>query len=394
MSNDRSSKSPEYLRLQAILQNAVDAIITIDEEGIIQSANPATTNLFQYQPEELLGQNINLLMPSPYREEHDQYIQNYIRSGVPRIIGGGREVVGRRKDGSTFPMHLAVSELTDCGRRFFTGIVRDITDLKIAQKRLAELNSELEARVRKRTDELRHAQAQLVEKEKLATLGQVAGGIAHEIRNPLNAIKTAAYYLLNADQVEEEKQKECLNRIDRQVSTIANVVTALSDVARLPEARLIQLSVHEIIQAALQEVTLPPEVSVQLDLPADLPQVMADNRQIPIVFRNLLCNARDAMPTGGIITISARADNDRVAISVRDTGIGIADDDLNRIIEPLYSTKARGMGLGLAICKVVLEKSGGILEIESEVGKGSTFTVQVPAATHASASQSLANGAG
>ena len=379
MSDENPTLSAEHLKLQAILENAVDAIISIDERGIIESVNPATETLFLYSTDELLGQNVRVLMPAPYRQEHDGYLENYLRSGLRTIIGIGREVVGQRKDGSTFPMHLAVSEITYDGRRIFTGIVRDITDLKEAEKKLEQLNNELEDRVRQRTEQLEQALSELVSKEKLAALGQVSGGIAHEIRNPLNAVKSSAYYLLNAQSASEEKKKEHLERIDRQVMLIDNVITALSDVARLPEPEVSAVPADSILAKVIREVSMPEGISLQLDVPADLAHVMADENQIPIVFRNLLRNARDAMPEGGTITVAARQTGNRITISVRDTGIGIAPAELTRILEPLYSTKARGMGLGLAICKAIVEKNGGQLMIESELGKGSSFTVELDA---------------
>ena len=158
---------PSPSRLEAILDNAVDAIITIDERGNIESVNRATQTLFGYTEPELLGQNVKMLMPPPYREEHDGYVQNYLSTGLTKIIGIGREVIGLRKSGEIFPMHLAVSEFIDQDRRLFTGIVRDITDLKAAECKLAQLNAELEARVKERTKELRDAQVDLLEKEKL-----------------------------------------------------------------------------------------------------------------------------------------------------------------------------------------------------------------------------------
>jgi two-component system sensor kinase FixL len=382
MLDRNKSISPETVRLQAILDSAVDAIITIDEQGVIESVNPATKTLFQYSVEELIGENVSRLMPSPFREQHPSYLTNYLQSGVPKIIGFGREVVGQRKDGTTFPIHLGVSEITFDGRRIFTGIVRDITDLKEAEKKLEELNSQLEERVRRRTEQLREMQAELVAKEKLATLGQVSGGIAHEIRNPLSAVKSSAYYLLNAKTPSEDKMREHLQRIDRQVTLIDNAITALSDVAKLPDPTVAPVVARAILMDVVGEISMPAKISVALDMPDNLAPMLADENQIPIVFRNLLRNARDAMPNGGVIKVAARQVGDRIIVSVHDTGSGIASRDLARIMEPLYSTKVRGMGLGLAICKAIVEKNGGLLAIQSEVGQGSTFTVELPAGTN------------
>ena len=381
---DISDLKERQARLEAILNNAVDAIITIDEQGSVLSLNPATEAMFGYSSEEVLGRNVKMLMPSPYQEEHDGYLENYLETGIAKIIGSGREVIGKRKDGSTFPMHLAVSEIKVGGTTAFTGIVRDITDLKEAEIQLKQLNEELEERVRERTAELREAQAELVRQEKLATLGRVSGGIAHEIRNPLNAVKTSAYYLLNARNPTAEKTAEHLERIDRQVSMIDNVVTALSDVAKLPEPDRRPLAIDRFLRDSCKTVGLPADIEIHWDLQDDLPKVLADERQIPIVFKNLVRNARDAMENdGGQITVSATATGNQVHVTVSDTGIGIPKGNIKKILEPLFSTKARGMGLGLAITKAIVEKNGGKLNIESTEGKGSKFTVTLNIASDA-----------
>ena len=366
-------------RLEAILENAVDAIITIDERGTVEVVNPATEKVFGYSTEEMIGQNVKMLMPSPYRENHDQYLHNYHSTGEKQIIGIGREVVGRRKDGTEFPMHLAVSEFHTGERKLFTGIVRDISDLKAAQAELNRLNEELEGRVQERTRELRETQAELLKKEKLATLGQVSGGIAHEIRNPLNAVKTSAYYLLNARNPSEQKTKEHLERIDRQVTLIDNVVTALSDVARMPEPNLVNHDLRPIVENILKTVSLPDNIEIIFELPAAPVLVRVDEHQVPIVLRNLVRNARDAMPEGGKLTVGINASSEANTVFVRDTGIGIEAKDLERITEPLFSTKARGMGLGLAISQAIVEKNQGKLSVESTLGSGSTFSVSFPA---------------
>jgi two-component system sensor kinase FixL len=372
---DISDLKEKQARLEAILDNAVDAIITIDHKGIVESVNPATQRVFGYDPTEIVGNNVKMLMPFPYSDEHDGYLANYHRTGERKIIGIGREVVGRRKDGTTFPMHLAVSEIKIGHRTLFTGIVRDITDLKEAERRMALMNQELEQRIKKRTAQLEEAQSRLVEKERLATLGQVSGGIAHEIRNPLNTVKTSAYFLLNAKDPKPEKTKEHLERIDRQVALIDNVVTALSDVAKLPQPNLIPLSVRACVQQAATVTSFPDNIRVAFDIADDIPNALADENQILIAFRNLFRNAREAMPDGGEISIVSRADGGQVRIAVTDTGTGITREHIERVMEPLFSTKAYGIGLGLAITKTIVEKNRGELAVVSELGTGSTFTV-------------------
>lgn len=374
---DDTHLNERQARLEAIMKNAVDPIITIDERGIIDSANPATEEVFGYATAELIGRNINMLMPAPYKAEHNTYLKNYCQTGIAKIIGIGREVTGLRKDGTIFPVSLAVSEIRLGPRRLFTGMIRDITELKKTEKMLAQLNGQLEQRVQRRTEELRETQAELVRNEKFSTLGKVSGGIAHEIRNPLNAIKTSAYYLLNASNATAEKSREHLERIDRQVVMIDNVVTALSDVAKLPEARLQSLKLDSFSRSALATFDVPANVSVEFDFADSLPMVLADGSQLMIALLNLLRNARDAMPEGGVLTVGGQCFPDYVALSVSDTGIGISEKDLANVLEPLFTTKARGMGLGLPITKAIVEKNKGTLHITSTPGEGSRFTIRL-----------------
>ncbi|KLU05243.1 Two-component oxygen-sensor histidine kinase FixL [Rhodopirellula islandica] len=366
--------------LASVLRTAVDAIIIIDERGTIESVNLATERMFGFRADEMLGQNVKMLMPSPYHEQHDGYLDRYQETGERHIIGIGREVTGQRKDGSLFPLHLAVSEVEAKERKLFTGILRDISDFKAAEAELKQLNATLDQRVQDQAAELQKAQTELVEKEKFATLGRISGGIAHEIRNPLNAIKTSAYYLLNAKTPSPAKTEEHLNRIDRQVSSINNAVTALSDLARLPDPQSSPMDVAEMLATILRECKLPQNIVVTQIVPADLPNVWADEKQLPIVFKNLIRNARDAMSEGGALQLSARHLESQVVVTVQDDGIGMSPDVVRRIAEPFFSTKARGMGLGMAITTAILEKNHCSMELESEPNEGTTFQISIPIA--------------
>lgn len=364
--------------LATILETAVDAIVVIDQRGVIQLINEATTRMFGYQSSELVGQNVQVLMPSPDREHHDGYLSQYLETGNAKIIGIGREVQAMRKDGTVFPIKLSVSEVGSLDRRLFAGIIHDITNLKETQERLAVLNDRLEEEVRQRTAELREAQADLVKAEKLATLGQVAGGIAHEIRNPLSVMRTSAFFLKRAKNPTPEKVNEHLDRIERQISMVDNVVTALADVARLPEPRVCKCDVRLVVGDVLRSIKMPPDVALDQSISTDCPPANIDPNQVAIVFRNLFRNARDAMSGGGTLRVGASTHEAFLVVSVSDTGTGIAAKDLNRILEPLYSTKSRGMGLGLAICVAILEKNKGRLEVRSELGVGTEFDVFIP----------------
>jgi signal transduction histidine kinase len=216
--------------------------------------------------------------------------------------------------------------------------------------------------------------------ERLAAIGQVGGGVAHELRNPLNVIKTSVYYLLNARNPTEEKKADHLRRIERHVTLADGVITALSNFARMPLPDLKPVAVRKLVEEAVELNPLPAEVHLNGDWPVDLPLVLADADQLRIVFANLVRNAREAMPQGGTLTLAGRVDGGRVEVTVADTGVGISTEHLNRIMEPLYTTKARGLGLGLALARAILEKNRGSLHAASEPGKGTTFTVRLAAA--------------
>jgi signal transduction histidine kinase len=211
--------------------------------------------------------------------------------------------------------------------------------------------------------------------QRLATIGQVAGGVAHELRNPLNVIKTSVYYLRSAKNPPPEKQQSHLERIDRQVAVADGVIMALNSFARLPLPDLQPVELQTLFQEALEANPLPPNIGVTLELESELPPVLGDRGQLVIVFGNLIRNARDAMPEGGQLFISAEVNSEHVGITVRDTGSGISAENLHRILEPLYTTKSRGIGLGLAITKAIVEKHSGHLSVSSEPGQGASFTV-------------------
>jgi signal transduction histidine kinase len=215
--------------------------------------------------------------------------------------------------------------------------------------------------------------------ERLAALGQVAGGVAHELRNPLNVVKTSVYYLRSARNPTPEKRAEHLDRIERHVVLADGVITALTNFARMPVPNLKRFALLPCVQDCLDLNPLPDTIKLALEVTPGLSDVVADRDQIGIVLSNLIRNAREAMSQGGTLTITACPDKNSVEVAIADTGTGIPPDRLSQIMEPLYSTKARGLGLGLAISRAILDKNKGSLRVQSEVGKGSTFTIRLPA---------------
>ena len=216
--------------------------------------------------------------------------------------------------------------------------------------------------------------------ERLAAIGKIAGGIAHELRNPLNVVKTSVYYLRNAKNPSEEKRATHLERIDRQVMAADSVITALNNFSRLPIPDLRPVNLEALLKDVLELNPMPSSVQIAIDCPASLPHVLGDADQLRIVFGNLIRNARDAMPDGGVFRIAAQQDHGTIEVAVSDSGIGIPREDFSRIMEPLYSTKSRGIGLGLAIVRAILDKHNGTLQVNSEVSRGTTMRVSLMAA--------------
>ncbi len=361
-------------RLRTILNTAADAIITIDRGGIIVSVNPATEAMFGYPNGDLLGENVKVLMPEPYHGEHDGYLKHYHATGEKRIIGIGREVMARRKDGSTFPVSLAVSEVDHLG--IYTGILRDITE----QKRYEE---NLEHLVEERTRELREAQDELLKAERLATVGRLAAGVAHEMRTPLGVIRNAVHYLeATEDPTHDEELPEVMAEMNRAVSSTNHIISELLDYVREPVRDFSDFPIGESIEPALRLAEPPENVAVTRE-GEDSVLVRGDRGQITRILLNLAQNAVHAMePEGGELTAAvSRNGEEEIRVEIRDTGCGIPEENLRKVFDPLFSTKTRGIGLGLAISKRYAELNEGRLEVESEAGAGAVFRLTLKAAS-------------
>jgi signal transduction histidine kinase len=259
--------------------------------------------------------------------------------------------------------------------------VLDVSARKQAEDAIRQLNASLEQRVEARTRELRQAQQQLVHQEKLATLGQLAGGVGHELRNPLGVINSAVYYLKLVQPDVDEKIKKYHLIIEQEVNTASRIISDLLDFGRIVTPDRQPVSVPALLPRVLARFPLPPLVQLQLKLPEGLPKVYADPLHLEQVLGNLITNACQAMKDcadGGILTISASLKKNQVAIAVKDTGTGISPEAMQRLFEPLYTTKLRGIGLGLAVSKKLAEANGGRITVRSTPGRGSTFTLFLP----------------
>jgi len=357
--------------LRSVLGSVNDAILTIDERGRVQSANPATERSFGYAEAELVGRNVNALMPEPYRSEHDGYLSNYLRTGQTKVIGIGREVEGRRKDGSTFPLELTVTEFRLDGQRHFTGVVRDIT----ARKRL---------------------EAQFQQAQKMEAIGRLAGGIAHDFNNLLTIINGYSDLVLDTLPA-DDSQREFIVAIRESGDRAARLTQQLLAFSRKAVIEPKILDLNELITetAKLLRRLIGEDIALTI-LPAETPiRMKADPGQFEQVMMNLAVNARDAMPTGGRLTIEIDefliTDHDAqtdpgvipgryARLKVADTGHGMTDEVKNKIFEPFFTTKGlgKGTGLGLAVVHGVVQQCGGHIEVDSKVGLGTTFTLLLP----------------
>lgn len=344
---------------QAIVDTATEGIVTIDEVGSIESVNGAALRMFAYQADELLGRNVKVLMPAPYDTEHDGYLRRYLATGERRIIGIGREVTGRRKDGSLFPIDLSVGEGSTNGRRFFTAVIRDISERKEMQTKLAQT-------------------------ERLAAVGELAAGVAHEVNNPINTIINCAQLIQDGD----DAVSNC-EIIREEGQRIADIVRDLLQFARDDRDRPQPTSLPEVVARTLRllgENWKRHGIALQVDVPSDLAMVQSRPQQLQQVLLNLLINAKDALVTGEQderrVWIAAGAAEGGIALTVRDNGPGVPEPLGNRIFEPFVTTKrARGgTGLGLSISKSIIEGYGGTLTLQSLSGQGATFRVWLPLA--------------
>ena len=351
--------------LQSILDTVPEAMIVIDERGIMQSFSSAAERLFGYRSGEALGRNVKILMPAPYRESHDGYLQHYLSTGERRIIGIGRVVVGQRKDGSPFPMELAVGEMKSGDQRFFTGFIRDLTERQRTEARLQELQSEL------------------VHISRLTAMGEMASTLAHELNQPLSAISN---YLKGSRRLLEgrsdEKSTMMRNALDAaadQAVRAGQIIRRLRDFVSRGETERRAESITKLVEeaSALALVgTKDRGISVEFQFDPAVDRVLADRVQIQQVLLNLIRNAMDAMETSQVqnlkITI-APIDNGYVRISVSDSGSGLAPEAAKQLFQPFVTTKRHGMGVGLSISRTIVEAHGGQIWVEPNPGGGTIF---------------------
>ncbi len=356
--------SARETHLRLILNTIPDAMILIDDTGMIRAFSPTAERLFGWSVDEAVGQNVSTLMPPPHREAHDGYLQRYYRTGERRIIGLGRIVVGQRRDGSTFPMELAVGEMRTSEGRFFTGFVRDLTERQQAEARMQELQSDL------------------VRVSRLTALGEMASALAHELNQPLTAISNylkGSRRLLAANGLGEDRITTALDQAADQALRAGVIIRRLREfVSRGETERRIEDLPKLIEEASALALVGAREHGVRVSFVIDpaVDRVLVDKIQIQQVLLNLIRNGMDAMedsPRRELVISVVPVDDDLVRVSVSDTGAGVEPSFADQLFQPFVTSKRTGMGVGLSISRTIIETHGGRIWFEPNPDGGAVF---------------------
>ena len=393
------------LRLRAVIEAAIDGIITINQRGQIETINQAARTIFGYTSEELIGKNVHVLMPSPYHEEHDGYLERYHETRIPHIIGIGREVRGRKKNGEVFPLRLAVSQVDLPDRIIYTGVIHDLTEVKRAERALEELNLQLETRIRERTEELDQTIAQLQresrerkrlndglvaalerEKELNELKSRFVSTTSHEFRTPLSTILSSADLIAAYERTDQQHRREKhVDRIRRAVRGLTDILNDLLTLSRLDEGRVeterTTVSVPDLVQKTYDDLepTLKPEQDIMLQHQG-AEEVQSDAKMLRHILENLLSNAIKYSEKD--IECRTKITDTQLLLTVRDRGIGIPAADQRHLFSRFFRASnvntISGTGLGLNIVQQYAEELGGSIRCESVEGKGTTFYLQLP----------------
>lgn len=365
IARDLSETQRQEGLLRSILATVPDALIVIDDRGLIQSFNTAAERMFGYRFGEVEGQNVSMLMPSPYRETHDSHLGRYLVTGERRIIGIGRIVSGQRRDGSVFPIELAVGEVNLPDRRLFTGFIRDLTVRQARERRFAELQSEF------------------LHVSRLNELGEMASTLAHEVSQPLAAManyRNALRQLLAEGRTKEAQ--EVVDRIGEQAERARLIIARLRALVRkgetVKEMENLQRCIEEA--SALALTGLGDGLKLEIRIADDAAEAMIDRIQIQQVLLNLVRNAAEAMTTSPrrVLSISTGRAGQMVEVRVADTGPGLPESVRSRLFQPFVTTKPNGLGVGLSVCQTIVAAHGGELSAMDAPGGGTVFRLTLP----------------
>lgn len=356
---------------KAVLDTAVDAIITINHLGIVESFNFAAEKIFQYSGTEVIGHNIKMLMPEPFQREHDSYLDNYMQTSKAKIIGIGRDVVGLRKNGSMFPLHLSVSEVFHQTERKFVGIIRDLTEQKKFEREAAE------------------ARDQLAHMDRVNMLSEMATGIAHEINQPLTAISMYAQTALRLLESQNPKMDLLISSLEKlsvQSHRAGSVIERMQQMVRHEDSERQIVSCNDLIEGVRNLAEIEAQLrNIEIEFTPNVKQclLLTDSIQIQQVALNLLRNGMQAMDSiacknGNKISINIEALNEQVKFSIIDQGTGITPEVDKILYKPFSSTKKQSMGIGLSLCKSIINSHGGQIGYNNNMRGGATFYFTLP----------------
>jgi PAS domain S-box-containing protein len=381
-------RAEEQFRL--VVESTPNAIVMVNAEGNIVLVNPQTEKFFGYRREELVGRPVEILVPERFRTEHSGYCTSFFAIPSARPMGAGRDLYGRRKDGSEFPVEVGLSPIQSSEGLLVLSVIVDITERKRAEVALRQSHEELEKLVgelRAKDEEVRTATQQLWQAAKLASVGELAASIAHELNNPLATVSLRIESVLARTPVDDPRRR-ALEIIEQEAKRMGELVANLLQFSRRGAEQISRVDVRQELARAVELIHYHLRnrlITVTQEFAADTPTIYADQQKLRQVFLNLFTNASDAMPQGGTLTLRTAPTAlpngmPAVLIEVADTGVGIPAENLERIREPFFTTKeeGKGTGLGLAICRRVVQEHHGTIEIAGEVGQGTTVRIVLP----------------